>query len=143
MDTTSETTSTRGDAATCTTGECTSGDSVDVVESHGPGPAVAIVRPVGELDMLTAPELRTQLAAQLEQCGHLILDLSEVTFLSAAGLHVMVETHHRAGARGAALHLTGAHRRLIARPLAITGLHRVLTIDTTPAAVLEKLVLRP
>jgi len=95
-----------------------------------------ILRPVGDLDLLTAPALRSQLSAQLNQGKHVILDLCEVTFLSSHGLQVLVEAHHLARDCETVLHITGAGRRLITRPLQITGLDSVLVISDAPAATL-------
>lgn len=45
----------------------------------------------GEIDAATAPRFRAELAACLRPAATLVLDLSPVTFLAAAGLSVLVE----------------------------------------------------
>ncbi|MGK8489964.1 STAS domain-containing protein [Nocardia asiatica] len=81
----------------------------------------------------TAPRLRAELAgAYLRRAATLVLDLSPVTFLAAAGLSVLVEAHIEA---------TRARRRIVLittvrpvdRAIEITGLadrfHRVSSLD--------------
>jgi anti-anti-sigma factor len=54
---------------------------------------VAAVQPKGRVDSNTAPELEAALIKlQGEGRTHIVLDLSEVEFLSSAGLRVMVST---------------------------------------------------
>lgn len=94
-----------------------------------PVPGVRVVRVAGELDGLTAAQLDSRLLSQIEgRGGHVVVDLSEVTFLAAAGLGSLV------GAREAATHhdielcLTGVDHRAVARPLEITRLRATFTI---------------
>jgi anti-anti-sigma factor len=48
---------------------------------------------VGELDMLTYPRLLEELqAATVDGPRHLVLDLSRVTFFSAAGVRLLLQT---------------------------------------------------
>ena len=57
------------------------------VTATWPRPNVCLVRPVGELDIATAPELASTLRAQTSSSPvHLILDLSEVSLLAATGV---------------------------------------------------------
>ena len=45
----------------------------------------------GELDMQTAPQLHSCLLSQIDgRGGHVVVDLSKVTFLGAAGLESLV-----------------------------------------------------
>lgn len=106
------------------------------VELYGSTPSVAVVRPSGDLDVITAPALRSELSVRIERQQHVILDLGEVTFLGSTGLQVIVEAHHAARERGRVLHITGTARRVIARPLGITGLDGLLDISDAFAAVL-------
>jgi anti-anti-sigma factor len=93
-----------------------------------------IVRAAGELDMLTTPRLRSRLFAHLAAGQHVVLDLSEVTFLSASGLQVLVEADDAARDLGISLHVTGAGNRAVTRPMEITGLRDVLIVSEVPAA---------
>jgi anti-anti-sigma factor len=59
------------------------------------------VRPVGELDLATAPVVDAQLA-ELRSAGFesLVLDLHEVDFLDASGLRLILAWDRRATAEG-------------------------------------------
>jgi anti-sigma B factor antagonist len=91
--------------------------------SGGDGSVVVTV--AGELDTLTAPDLRAALDGALADptCRRLVLDLSGVTFLSSAGLSVLVTTREDTRARSIELQLAGlTGNRAVRRPLELTGL---------------------
>jgi anti-sigma B factor antagonist len=96
----------------------------DVVISQETGRAAVHLR--GELDASTAPHLE-HLLDQLRHDGHhqIALDLSKLAFLGAAGLGVLVRTHHDLLATGGTLVLTRP-TRMVQRILAITGLDAAL-----------------
>jgi anti-sigma B factor antagonist len=115
------------------------GDGTDVGEiirfdvvDHGPG--VRVLHVVGELDTLTAPLLQVRLLEQQAQVGHLVLDLSDVTFLGSAGLAVLVGAKDDAENRGCRL-LVVPGSRIVKRALEATGLLQLFTIaeDVTEA----------
>lgn len=87
----------------------------------------------GELDLASAPHLR-QVLDQLCRAGYpeIVLDLSGLEFLSAAGLTVLhrVDRHLRAANGRLILYRPGPRAR---RVLAITGLDTVLTIQPATA----------
>lgn len=97
------------------------------VENHS-----VVVRAGGELDMLTAPRLSTQLdlaEAIVVPPAPVVLDLTGLTFLSSAGLSVLLAHHHRCAALGSRLEIVpGGHA--VTRPLEVSGLDEVLTIAT-------------
>jgi anti-sigma B factor antagonist len=101
-------------------------------------PGVRVVRMAGELDSLTAPLLDRHLQRHLhEGGGHLIVDLSEVTFLSAAGLTSLVTADETATRCEVQLHITGADHRAVARPLEITTLRATLDIHPTMQSIVD------
>ena len=51
---------------------------------------VQTVRPEGRIDAVTAPELDKQLTPQLEGISDLIFDLKAVTYISSAGLRILL-----------------------------------------------------
>jgi anti-sigma B factor antagonist len=69
----------------------------------------------GELDAATEPTARTFTTAQLvHRPGHVIVDVSEVTFLGSAGLRWLLDLRDSARGTGFALHLAGvAHGRAV------------------------------
>ncbi|MEO7131237.1 MAG: STAS domain-containing protein [Dermatophilaceae bacterium] len=87
-----------------------------------------IVRMGGEIDVYTASLVRESLEDQLGQGRiHLILDLSDVTFLDSTGLGVLVGRLKRARALGGSLRLVASDERVL-RVFAITGLDKIFEI---------------
>ncbi|WP_346279693.1 STAS domain-containing protein [Pseudonocardia sp.] len=91
-------------------------------------PPATLVTLVGDLDTLHAAELRGHLRAV--PAGDLVLDVSGVRFLDAAGLTVLVELHARLERADARLVLVGVPRR-VRRVIAITGVDQVLLASPT------------
>lgn len=98
------------------------------------GPHV-VVKVFGELDLFTAPELRTFLIDTLQWRGcHIVLDCSDLGFADSSGLAVLVGVQRRARRAGGSLRLAGLPT-LVADQLAVTGLHKVIpTYPTLQAA---------
>jgi anti-sigma B factor antagonist len=94
---------------------------------------VVVLAVAGEVDSLTSPDLRAALAAVLADpaCRGLVLDLSGVSFLSSAGLSVLVTAREDAHAREVELWLAGASgNRAVRRPLELTGLFELFEHQT-------------
>jgi anti-sigma B factor antagonist len=87
------------------------------------------VRLVGELDGAAAVEL-DGVCAQLAVAAHVVVDLSEVTFVDSMGLRTLVTWHRSVSAAGGQLVLAGP-RPAITRLLATTGLDGVFAITET------------
>jgi anti-sigma B factor antagonist len=85
----------------------------------------------GEVDSVTAPVLRDCL---LDVFGRpsppvaVVLDLSQVSFLSAAGLTALAIAHREADLAGLGLGIRCGTARAVIRPLVITGLWNVFPI---------------
>ncbi len=75
----------------------------------------------GELDAGTLDEVRSALAEVVEGHAHLVLDLEDLTFLSAAGVRLFLDVRADCRARGGDLTVRNP------RPLAL----RVFTITKT------------
>lgn len=92
----------------------------------------ATVTAAGEIDVVTSPALLASLAgARLELRTNspgsaLLVDLLQVTFLSAAGLTALVAVHVSCGADGTGMRVIADHPAVL-RPLAVTGLGWLLT----------------
>lgn len=103
--------------------------AVAVRSGLGPGPSDGAADLSGELDISGVHELWETLEALCDEGHrHVVLDLSELDFLDAAGLGVLVRAHRLFRDAGATLALAGlrpAHRRL----LEITGLDRSLLVQ--------------
>jgi anti-anti-sigma factor len=59
--------------------------------------------------------------------GPVVLDLTEVTFLSSTGLGALVDAQHAADRIGAPLRVVVDHARPVLHPIQLTGLDEVLT----------------
>jgi anti-sigma B factor antagonist len=87
----------------------------------------------GELDFNTAPALKEDLLAILAQRGtRIILDLSALAFMDAAGLRVILAAGRRASLLGGTLSLA-APQQIVARILQVTGLDQRFAIFPTVA----------
>ncbi|MFI9010740.1 STAS domain-containing protein [Actinosynnema sp. NPDC053489] len=94
-----------------------------------PADGVAVVSVSGEVDMLTAPQLRAEALRHLDG-RTLVLDLSGVTFLGSAGLAVLVEASQQAKARDAEFRVVAVDRA-VTRPLVATGLGDVFSVSAS------------
>ena len=70
------------------------------------------IRPVGELDMSTAPELQTSLAAACGPGRALIVDLSGLEFMDSTGLTLLTRWSLAAERDGFALALIAGNDRI-------------------------------
>ena len=92
-----------------------------------------IVEVLGELDLISAPCLQEELLGILVQRGNkVILDLSRLTFMDAAGLRVLLAINRRAGLLGGTFSLA-APQGSVARILELTGLDQYLAVFPTVA----------
>lgn len=100
-----------------------------------------VYRVSGEVDTLTAPDLDRALGDIYDSAGsvsHVVLDLTDVPFLSSAGLSVLVEHHTRCSRDGITLTVVATHRATL-RAIQITALDRIIplhgTVDDALASV--------
>lgn len=92
---------------------------------HQPGRAVVVIHVAGEIDLLTESLLHdhlSKLLASRPEC--LIIDLSQVSFLGATGLSVLIKARETAVREGIALKLKSPSRRA-ARLLELMGMDRL------------------
>jgi anti-sigma B factor antagonist len=112
------------------------GDFLSVVESFGRidgiepfrvtlrqhDQAIVVAYVAGEVDMLTGPALRSHLDQVLAtRPEHLIVDLSQVSFLGSTGLAVLINVQEAAIHQGTTFQLRGV-RRAAGRVLQVTNL---------------------
>ncbi|EWM10703.1 STAS domain-containing protein [Kutzneria sp. 744] len=101
-----------------------------------PADDVAVVRVDGEVDMVTAPALESQVVALLgEKLRMLVIDLTGVRFFSSAGLAVLALAHREAD-EGTQLRVV-ANDAAVLRPLELTGLTEDLFIRPDLRAAME------
>jgi anti-anti-sigma factor len=103
------------------------------VEQHG---AAVVLRVVGELDMLTTPDLVA--AATEELAGRppvLVIDLTGVTFLASVAMSAIVAAHEQGGDH-TKVRVVGGSRETL-RPIVVTGLDNLLSVYSELTAALE------
>lgn len=96
--------------------------------------AHVIVRAAGEIDLTSAAkvdDLFDEIEARPPVPRCVILDLTGVTFLSSAGLSLLIKTDRRMRDAGGSLFVV-AGNRLVTRAITRTGLADVLTLFGTP-----------
>jgi len=101
--------------------------------SHGDHTVVIVS---GEIDLYTAPKLRSELAAVLSG-GHpaqVVVDMSGVEFCDSTGMNVLLSSLRQAREQGGQLEIA-APRPAVRKIIEITGLSSVFTITESPAAV--------
>jgi anti-sigma B factor antagonist len=77
-------------------------------------PAGTVVAVSGELDLLSAPRLRTELESVLRaQPRHLAVDLTQTTFMDSAGVHTLLDACDHAGGHLAVICGEGPVRQVI------------------------------
>ena len=93
---------------------------------HG---SVLVYRVAGEIDSLTAPHLDLALSGDEDTNGttRVVLDLTEVPFLSSAGLSILVEQHTRCERDGIAFSVV-ATQHAVLRAIQITALDRIIPL---------------
>jgi anti-sigma B factor antagonist len=105
------------------------------LESSDQGSA-RVLRAAGEIDITSAPALRSALLPALESAERVVLDLSEVSFLGSSGLAVLVEGREQAQQGGRELRLV-CTSRIVIRALEATGLRDLFDISPDVATALE------
>jgi anti-sigma B factor antagonist len=98
-----------------------------------PRPNLAIATIVGDVDLHTAPTLRSG-ALEIIQQGHphLALDLTRVGFCDSAGLSAIIGIWHAAQEAGGSLSLAAVPDRLM-RMLTLTGIDSLIPVHATAA----------
>jgi anti-anti-sigma factor len=102
---------------------------------HGRGRAV-VMRVRGRIDGHTAPDLMKRGLAEQAPDRDLILNLSEVTFISSAGVGALMVLAETAGRQGGSLRLAPASEAVLS-VLEILNLDQFLQIDASESAGLK------
>jgi len=91
-----------------------------------------IVTPSGDLDVFTAPRLRS-VVFDPSSCSQalLVLDLSAIDFIDSTGLGVLVATRRWTRSRSAELVIVVRPGSVVARLLSLAGLDAVFTTVAT------------
>lgn len=108
------------------------------VASRQLGDGVLVIGVGGVIDLLTAPRLTETLGAALVMAPRaLIIDLTDVDFLSAAGLGVLVSARRDAGKATTVMVVADGH--VTRRPIVLTGVDQLVptyfTVDQALSAL--------
>lgn len=95
-----------------------------------------VVRIDGEIDLVTAPQLRRKLTRAIrEQSPHVVVDLAGVGLCGSTGLTVLRTAGLRASARGGSLALAGP-RPTVRKVLTVSGYTKIFPVyDDIEAAL--------
>lgn len=91
----------------------------------------AVVRPSGELDLVTAPRLVSEIATVLWRspaATTLIVDLGDVAFMDSSGIKALLRARRLMTERRGQVALHGV-RPSVSRLLNITGVHDLFPIE--------------
>ncbi len=88
---------------------------------------VCTIAAVGEIDTLTAPQLEQAIADNAAGCDKVVLDMSGVTYISSAGLRVVIAVHRDMEKKGG-LSVKGLNEN-VRGVFKMTGFDRVLHIE--------------
>ena len=81
----------------------------------------------GRIDTVTAPELEAELSASLDGIEHLVVDFSEISYISSAGLRVMLSAQKRMNAQGE-MKVTNVSESVM-EIFEVTGFNEILNIE--------------
>jgi anti-sigma B factor antagonist len=90
-----------------------------------------IVAVAGEIDLFTAPEFKQRVSAPIDEGRtHVVVDLTDTTFIDSSSLGVLIGAHRRLRRLEGQLVIVCSNDS-IAKTFRITGLDGVFTIVTT------------
>ena len=82
----------------------------------------------GRIDTQTAPELQTEIEAALEGVTDLVLDFTQVSYISSAGLRTVLTAQNWMDARNGSMVLRGCSKNVLS-VFKVTGFDTFLTFE--------------
>ncbi|MFC4002029.1 STAS domain-containing protein [Prauserella oleivorans] len=102
------------------------------VDRHPAG--LVVTQVLGEVDLAAVSALRVCFGEQLRTARSLVLDFTEASYISAAGLSLLLQTSAEAHLRNVPWALAAA--RSVLRPIEVTGLDGCLPVyEDVPHAI--------
>lgn len=83
----------------------------------------------GRLDTTTAPQLETEINAELESAEMMILDFEKLEYLSSAGLRVLLSAHKSFMKKGSGKLIICHVNEIINEVFEVTGFLDILNIE--------------
>ncbi|MDE6241467.1 MAG: anti-sigma factor antagonist [Anaeroplasmataceae bacterium] len=101
---------------------------------------ILILRLKGELDDVSASDLRTRVANYIDsyKINHLVLNLAELTFLDSSGIGFIIGRYHQLRKRNGDITISNVNSK-IERIIYISGLAKICKIRENEEAVLISL----
>jgi anti-sigma B factor antagonist len=99
---------------------------------------ILVVEVSGEIDGKTAPQLQAEVLPKLQPDSKVLVDMSQVNFMSSAGLRMMVAVYRQASSSKMRLVLAGVSQD-IQDTMSATGFLHYFTICETVDTGLEAL----
>ena len=90
--------------------------------------ATLTVKPVGELDSMSAPAFEAELNRHLPGANRLIVDFEQVTYISSAGLRVLLAVEQTLEDRNAEMKLIHVNEHIM-EILELVGFLDVITVE--------------
>jgi anti-sigma B factor antagonist len=101
------------------------------IEDRPVGDDTHVVAVMGEIDLFTAPEFKQRVSAPIDAGRkHVIVDLTETTFIDSSSLGVLIGAHRRLRRLGGRLVIACSDDAIV-KTFRITGLDGVFTIVRT------------
>ena len=108
----------------------------EVVLERNDATVIAHLR--GEVDLSNVDDIRAALVDAVEhQTEHLILDLTETTYLDSTGIRLLFELAERLAGRRQEMRLVVSDAALVRRVIELTQLDQRVPIDATVAQAIE------
>ncbi len=82
----------------------------------------------GRLDTSTAPELESELKKTMNGITDLVLDVSELDYISSAGLRVLLSAQKTMNAQSGTMRVLGANE-MVKEIFDVTGFSDILTLE--------------
>ena len=98
------------------------------IEDHRVDDRTHVVAVRGEIDLFTAPEFKQHISAPIDAgVPHVVVDLTQTTFIDSSSLGVLIGAHRRLKLRGGSLIIVCENEPII-KTFRITGLDGVFTL---------------
>ena len=82
----------------------------------------------GRIDTQTAPELQTAIKDSIEGVNQLVLDFTQVSYISSAGLRAVLSAQNWMDAKNGSMVIRGAARAIV-NVFKVTGFDTFLTLE--------------